>query len=807
LAHEMETILALVRVKSLLVSKEMTGVLLKGTDEIQAILRRVREGEPEVSDLDGFHILVEQTKDLANGGELPSEQLWTGFLKSLASLSSNIPAEFKAETDRLREYARKLAPIPIESEPKQADSSPPTEYEGSIQVTVIRALLRLAELQGLDPQTTLQLSSLLNELLDIAPSEQAKEALIKVLDSYEPYVQSIGFDHLLSDMIGQALEEYEQAAVDAIPLGKSSSTPPKHGESTKTIGKSSPPSSSAKVESGKSMRVSEEHIDTFLSHIGELFIVGELLSYLERKLLLEHVSNEVLREYREIIESFSTLSHNLQHSVMSVRKVPVKTLTQKVPRLVRDIASARNKTIAVETTGTEIEIDKSLVELLDAPLTHMVRNAADHGIETSEERTAAGKPEQGTVTVSVTEDEKYIWLKVSDDGKGLNYDAIQKKAESLGLIQVGKKLSEQDLVNFLFAAGVSTAEKVTDVSGRGVGMDVVKRAIEEAGGTIRVESSAGKGSSFSIQIPKAVTTQILESLIFEIGEQCFVIPLDRVNEAFACKESEFFRATGKDRYIFRHETMLPVVPAKEFLNVSPSKNSSHASTQHMLSVQANRRTMGIWVDGIVGVQQVVVKGVRNLGGDTKIYSGGALMGDGRIALILDVDTLCLGYDEEGLAAKAKVEREAEIETHSTSSKKGTAQELLLARVGEDRVAVPLRLVNRLEKFSLSEIETASGEPVVQYRDDILPLYDFQGILDQENAFKRESLHTIVFDSGSSQAGIVVDEIFDIAQEEVVLEQLDSNSAIHGTAIVREKITTILDLEALVAKKRALGATP
>ncbi|MCI5064831.1 chemotaxis protein CheA [bacterium] len=804
LAHEMETILALVRERALIANKEMIGTLLRGTDEIKAILNRVGRGEAEIGDLTAFTCLVEETKALSDKSELSPEQLWTGLLKSLSTLSAGIPNELREEMNRLQKFAQKLCPVAQRG--GDSDSSGPKE----MSLTDITKEL-LAQNEEEEPPTE-AIKSHLEEILTRCHHDESKSAITSVLDAYDPYVSSIGLDELMRDMILEALticETHDQEYLIQEENTPEPATPTPESTPQNTSAESAP-SPKSKSDSGKSMRVSEEHIDTFLSHIGELFIVGELLSYLERKLVLESVSSEVVREYRDITESFSHLSHDLQHSVMSIRKVPVKNLTQKVPRLVRDIAADQSKQIQVIQEGQDTEVDKSLIELLDAPLTHMVRNSADHGIELPEVRSSLGKDPQGTITLTVAEDDKFVTLTVQDDGKGLDLEAIQTKAEAMNLIRAGETLTNEDVVDFLFAAGVSTAEQVTDVSGRGVGMDVVKRAIIEAGGEISVETETGQGCTFTIQVPKTVTTQILEGLIFEIGAQCFVLPLDRVNEAFACSESEFFQAAGEDSFIFRHEKMLPIVPARTLLSLPVGRKTSEKknldSTQHIVSVQANRRDVGIWTDSIIGVQQVVVKEVRNIGGRSEIYNGGALMGDGRIALILDIDKLSENYDQRGLAKRGSSHESSQDSQHQ-EVENHDAQEVVIARIGEDLIAFPLEEVNRLEKFSQAEVEFASGLPSVQYRSGILPLYDFVNVVhDQEESHSSqerlfpETFHTVVYRNEEQQAGFVVDEIFDIVTEELSLEKLDSTPCIQGTAIIRGKVTTVLNLGEILSQK-------
>lgn len=245
------------------------------------------------------------------------------------------------------------------------------------------------------------------------------------------------------------------------------------------------------------MRVSEAHIDIFLAYVGELLVLGDMFTYLQARLASSHQSGGVAADFRRANGSFATLSNNLQNSIMSIRKVPLRVLLQKVPRLVRDVVAKNGKDIHVEICGDDVEIDKSLLEVLDVPLTHMVRNAADHGIETPDEREAKGKPRQGTMRVAAEECSTDIILTITDDGKGIDAEALRAKAESLGIIARGAPMTSDDVIALLFRSRVSTAKTVTDVSGRGVGMDVVKSNVEGAGGRITVTSTPGAGSTFS----------------------------------------------------------------------------------------------------------------------------------------------------------------------------------------------------------------------------------------------------------------------------------------------------------------------
>ncbi|MCB0333385.1 MAG: hypothetical protein KDD55_07785, partial [Bdellovibrionales bacterium] len=411
-----------------------------------------------------------------NSGTDPS-QLWSEVFQKVSHLQEAFSG--KSEGDVLQVVLENLRVLATGVEGLEESAT-----------GVLHPLLQKAK-ELISKSETDGLLKVLEEVHSQASSEETKAALHKVLDGFDAYVSSIGFDDLMREMVEEALSLFQGEGHEGVEVAvaeeavKEVKEQSRGGESSLS---SEEKKSSPKGESGKSMRVAEEHIDTFLSYVGELLILGEMLVYLERRLAGIPGTNEVTSEFARLTESFSHLSNDLQKSLMSIRKVKVKTALQKVPRLVRDIAKNHGKEIRVETSGEEIEVDKSLIEMLDAPLTHMVRNAADHGIEKPDVREERGKEKTGTIFVSVSESEKFINVQVKDDGGGLNYDAIQSKAESLGLVRPGEKLTERQIVDFLFAAGVSTAKEVTDVSGRGVGMDVVKRNIEQSGGKIEVES-------------------------------------------------------------------------------------------------------------------------------------------------------------------------------------------------------------------------------------------------------------------------------------------------------------------------------
>lgn len=406
---------------------------------------------------------------------------------------------------------------------------------------------------------------------------------------------------------------------------------------TKSATTQEPTTNNTAQNVAKSIRISEERIDTFLGFVGEMIIVSEMLRHLTVRLQTSEIEHEILRDFTSINHTFSQLSNGLENAIMAIRKVPVKPLLQKVPRLVRDIAQAKGKQISVEIVGDNTEIDKSLMELLDAPLTHMVRNAADHGIESSEKRLLAGKSATGTIKVRCQEDPKFFILEIEDDGAGLNYDGLKKKAVSLGLVKPDHTMTESEIINLLFMAGVSTAAEVSDISGRGVGMDVVKRSIESAGGSISVKSVANKGSIFTVKLIKSVTTQIIQGYVVKIADNFYVLPLEKVRESWKLDPDHISKIFDHVECVQRHNKTIPLIDLDRVLN-SESKNHTYEDKLG-ITVALQENNVAFLVDKIIGTRQLVLKTIDELALNDKFFLGGALLGDGSIALVLDIDKL------------------------------------------------------------------------------------------------------------------------------------------------------------------------
>lgn len=653
LAHEMETLLDLVRKGGLSVSRQLIDVLLEGVDELRQMIERGRANEPEVTDETVFADLVSRVQNTARNKPASSSDLYESLVDRLKALSDKFP-EIRGDAESILSDLAAVCGRNKEAAPSQP-ATKGVNNSAEIIIAQLNDILSQPIEQYLSEDDAARVEEGFRALALLADNDSANKLLEELLDLHKTFTGTVGFDSLLAQLLREKLAEPSEAAWKggdevmasaAADTAKASSAPPPQAstapaESPKAADTGETPEKSGHGDTHKTMRVAESHIDTFLAYVGELLVVGDMFGHLQNRLAGQELDRNLIMAFRRANETFAALSNSLQRSIMSIRKVSVRTLTQKVPRMVRDIASKSGKDIAVVCEGEEIEVDKSHIDMLDAPLTHMVRNAADHGIEPPELRRQAGKPSAGLLKVTVSETATAFILSVSDDGAGLNYDAIRAKAESMGLIKPGAALRQEDLVNFIFVSGVSTAKKVTDVSGRGVGMDVVKRMIDEAGGVISIQSERGKGSTFAVTLPKSVTTQIMQGFLVEACGQTYIFSMDKIHETARINTSEINHVADKGKCVVRHGNVLPLLSLREVLGL-PSEEPSEQAI--VVSVDLRRARFVLGVDKVLGVQQVVVRPMEGLSSGSDAIAGGALMGDGSVALIIDLEKLYSEYE-------------------------------------------------------------------------------------------------------------------------------------------------------------------
>lgn len=400
-------------------------------------------------------------------------------------------------------------------------------------------------------------------------------------------------------------------------------------------GKPRPANSPAKAQ--ESVRVPAERLDVLMDRVGELVIVQSRLAQLSNQGVRGPAGELALRSVAEDIER---LASELRDTMMVLRMVPVASLFGRFRRLVHDLARETGKAIELSTHGETTEVDKTVIERLADPMVHLIRNACDHGLETPEERVAAGKPEAGHVTLSAHQAGGEVLITIRDDGRGINRERVRAKAEAQGLIEPGAQISDSELLQMIFHPGFSTAAQVTNLSGRGVGMDVVKRTIESLRGTIDITSAAGEGSTVVLRIP--LTLAIIEGLLVRVGEGCYVIPLAVVEECIELSLEEDMRSRGRS-FITLRDRLVPFIRLREMF-ATGTRPDPH---QKIVVISTGGERVGLVVDQIIGSHQTVIKSMSPLHRDVATFAGATILGDGSVALILDaVQLVALGQEQE-----------------------------------------------------------------------------------------------------------------------------------------------------------------
>lgn len=525
-------------------------------------------------------------------------------------------------------------------------------------------------------------------------------------------------------------------------------------------------------------------------------LVGELV--LARNQILQYTAEREDASLNATSQRLNLITTELQEGVMKTRMQPIGTVWNKLPRVVRDMAVALGKQIALEMDGAETELDRTIIEAIKDPLVHLVRNACDHGIETPEARLKAGKPAQGRLSLRAYHEGGQVNIEITDDGAGIDPVRIRRAAVERGLMRPDQadKLSDREALNLIFAPGFSTAGSVTNVSGRGVGMDVVKSHVERIGGAVDVLSRPGEGTTVRLKIP--LTLAIIPGLVIHSGGERFVIPqvslleLIRLEAEAAQAQIESVHGTPVYR---RRGSLLPIAYLNQVLGLEPEAGRDAI---YIIVLQAEDRQFGLVVDGIHDTQEIVVKPLGKQFKGLNVYAGATIMGDGRIALILDV----LGIGQRsGVLSEAREQARATVEKKVQAGEQ--SQRLLLFRAGSfERLAVPLSLVARLEEFPREAVETAGGRWVVQYRDRILPLVPLAEVLDSAPVALPEQVSVIVFRDGERSLGLVVDQILDIAEETVAVRRKTDRRGLLGSAVVGKRVTDFLDLNYLLSLPEA-----
>jgi two-component system, chemotaxis family, sensor kinase CheA len=535
----------------------------------------------------------------------------------------------------------------------------------------------------------------------------------------------------------------------------------------------------------KVIRVDIEIIDQLMNLVGELV--------LSRNQIMQFSHSIENTAFSSACHRISLVTSELQEKVMKTRMQPIANVFNRFPRMIRDLAADFGKQVDLRINGKETELDRTLIEAIKDPMVHLLRNSMDHGIESPEERQRKGKPACGNLLISAFHENGQVNIVVKDDGAGVDTIRVKEIALKRGLISQPQveTMSDREAMNLIFMPGFSTAKAVTNVSGRGVGMDVVRTNIEKIGGTVEIQSEKGLGTTITVKIP--LTLAIIPALLVTAGGQRFAIPQVSLFELVCLEGDQIHQEIENVRNVevFRlRGELLPLIRLQEVLGLSP--NGQTQDTLYIVVLRAGSGQVGLIIDQVHDTEEIVVKPLSRHVKQLAAFAGATILGDGQVALILDVQ----GLVTLGGVQSEQIDRDLVEARDHTQTRFDDTQSTLLFRLGaEDQYAIPLGLVNRLEEIDKAGIEVASGQEVIQYRGDVLPLIRPEKYLQTSvQTSQQTTLPVIVFVFEDKQAGLVVSEILDITDIKTEFSRTNvGGNGILGTAIFDGKTTQFVDI--------------
>lgn len=530
------------------------------------------------------------------------------------------------------------------------------------------------------------------------------------------------------------------------------------------------------------IRVQVSLLDRLMTLMGEMVLV--------RNQVLQYSNKTDDLEFLNLSQKLDVVTSELQEETMKTRMQPIGNILTKFQRVVRDLSGSLNKKINLNLIGVETELDKTLIEAVKDPLTHIVRNACDHGIETPFDRAESGKSETGTITIKAYHEGGQVIVDITDDGKGLSRDKLLKKALEKGIVDAAKaeRMSDREVQALIFAPGFSTAEKVTNVSGRGVGMDVVKSNIEKIGGLVDISSTEGKGTKITLKIP--LTLAIVPAMIIRSDKDRFAIPQVKLVELVRVDKTQIEYVQGRPIYRLRGN-ILPLLDMKEVLGTK-EEDLKLDDAINIVVLNSESHLFGMIVDEILDTADIVVKPLARFLKSISIYSGATVLGDGNVAFIMDV----LGIAQKHLGAGTHADATVS-DKYDNSHNELELREFVLVSLGSDtKHAIPLSVVSRMEEIKSSSIELSGYQRVIRYRGGILKIVNLNEILGYpNNKTEKEITQVIVAKIDEQLFGLEVDQIIDVLSTRDFLDDsLSTHDAITGNLVTQNEIIVVVDVE-------------
>jgi len=624
LTHQMESLLDKLRRHELQPSAPMVDVLLLSSDALRLLLARHQGKQVETP---ATADLVQRIAALANGGPATPA---APALASSATAGSAPAAATPALPVGTRQLELHIGPL---------DS--PAQAEGIVEL--FRDIPGLGEIEPLpcdqsDKRVYLVTTTASDDdLLDLFTFHLSREQIHIIDAGAVPTSEAIQASAVVTPSPASSADFGFFDGAPGLPEDHASATAPAaasvrpqaQGTQKSATRASGAAASASGAMDSNTLRVSVSKVDQLINLVGELVITQAMLA--QKSSELDNAANQLL------LAGLADLNRNtrdLQEAVMSIRMIPMSVVFNRFPRMLRDLASKLGKKVELVTRGESTELDKGLVEKITDPLTHLIRNSADHGIESPEERRAKGKAEHGTITLSASHQGGSILIELRDDGKGLSREKLLKKAREKGM-DAPDSLSDADVWGLIMAPGFSTAEVVTEVSGRGVGMDVVKKNIASLGGTVEIDSAEGYGMRVSVRLP--LTLAIMDGMTVRVSDEVYILPLASVVESFQVKPKEISTVAQSTRLVKMRDEYMPVIDLERVFQVP--RLQANAASPIMVVIEADGARVALMVDELIGQQQVVIKNLESNYRKVPNVSGATIMGDGTVALILDTASL------------------------------------------------------------------------------------------------------------------------------------------------------------------------
>ena len=777
LTHVGENLLSRLRDGRIGLNDDRANALLKMVDAVRGLLAEIEASGAE-GDADHGELIATLSALLEDGAAAPAAAAPAEAPEQAAAAETAAEAAADDATADAAEVTEAA-----DDEARAADAEAPAEdaeHTDAVAAPAATAQAGQAAQAGGTPSTTTSVATATKPAVPAQPSPPIGEVLVTAGAATKDAVE---------------IARMEQGLGDNRPLG---SILVDHGSTTPAAVENALEAQSAhRSVVDSSVRVDVELLDSLMRLVGELVLArNQLVSRLDDAKDTSKDSSLARSAQR-----LSLVTSELQEQVMKTRMQPVDSVWSKMPRVVRDLAKTCGRQVRLEMDGRETELDRSVLEAIKDPLTHLVRNAVDHGIEPPEARKAAGKPAEGILRLRAYHEAGQVHLEIIDDGAGIDPQKIANKALERGLISQSQlaTMTTREIMHMIFLPGFSTMAAVTNVSGRGVGMDVVKTRIEGIGGSVDVSSKIGVGSTFRLTIP--LTLAIIPALTIGCANRRYAVPqvsvleLVRLNGEHARGGIELI--SGAPVYRLR-DMLLPLVRLDEQLGLVPmgaadaeGAVADESRGGFIVVLHAEQQRFGLVVDDVLDTQEIVVKPLgRHLKG-IPVYAGATILGDGSVVLILDAATL---------ARRSNVlNNSAGLATTDAADDAEVLDPVLVVEVaGDRRAAIPLEMVTRLEEIPAASIEHVGGREVVQYRGHIMPLVRLSTLL---GAYGSEGagdgVQLVVYTRGDRSVGFVVERILDIASERIGTRSDIDDHALVGSVVVGDKVVELLDVESAV----------